>query len=337
LSIGIKIGGKSQIEQMTDDLEKLAERIRELTEWRRVDKPRIVTDTSDPFGIRRGDILRLGGKDFVVKGHKYESRFGIGDQPKYWVFSAIEMETAQPKIIKVVFHEEFHVHIGVFRIHCFRSPEKETRVLELVRGDQRFMQGYTVTDDHDNRVRIIDQIKGLSLFEYIFDIDKPHQQYFAEDLPQILRNLAECVRAIELLHRHQICHGDIRNDHIIIETGTGLYRWIDFDLDQHVSDYDVWSLGNILNYATGRGIVTFDKVLRGNQFDSKIKESLEPADASGFYEYRIMNLKKVYPYIPEKLNNILLHFILRPRSYYATVTEFLEDYLEMLDSDFPTG
>ena len=319
------------------ELEQLAERIREITGWRRVDKPRILTDTSDPFSLRRGDILRLGGKDFVVKGHKYETRFGIGDQPKYWVLSAVAIETAEPKIIKVVFHEEFHVHIGIFRIHCFRSPEKESRVLDLVRGDHRFMQGYTVPDGHNNQVRIIDFIKGPTIFEHIFNINKTHEQYFAEDLPGILRNLAECIRAVAFLHQHETCHGDIRNDHIILEPDTGRYRWIDFDLNQHVSDYDVWSLGNILNYATGKGITTFDKVFKTKEIDAKVKVSLEAGDASGFYEYRIMNLKKVYPYIPQKLNDILLHFTLHPKSYYATVTELLGDYLEMLDSDFPVS
>lgn len=319
------------------ELEQLADRIREITGWRRVDRPRIVTDTSDPFDIRRGDILRLGGKDFVVKGHKYESRFGIGDQPKYWVISALEMESAEPKIIKVVFHEEFHVHIGVFRIHCFRSPEKESQVLDLVRGDHRFMQGYTVADDKDNQVRIIDLIKGPTIFEHIFNISKTHEQYFAEDLPGILRNLAECIKAIEFLHQHHTCHGDIRNDHIFIDADTGHYRWIDFDLKQYVSDYDVWSMGNILNYATGKGITTFDKVLKTKEIDANIKTSLQTGDASGFYEYRIMNLKKIYPYIPQRLNDILLHFTLHPRAYYATVTELLEDFLEMLDSDFPAG
>jgi tRNA A-37 threonylcarbamoyl transferase component Bud32 len=285
--------------------------------------------------IQAGDIMRLGGRDFVVKGNLYESRFGIGDQPKYWVFSAVDLETREPKIIKTVFHEEFNVHIGKFRIHCYRSPQKEAQVLDTVRGDLRFMQGYTVKDDKDNHVRVIDHIKGPSIFEYVYHVNKPHEEYFYEDLPHILRQLAVCIGAIGFLHEQGTCHGDIRNDHVIIESGTGRYRWIDFDLNQHVSDYDVWSMGNILNYAIGKGITAFKKVFKSEEFSAEVRDRLCPDDASGFYDYRIMNLRKVYPYISERLNSILLHFTVRPQRHYATMAELLTDYTEMLDTEFP--
>ena len=314
---------------------RLVERIKEVTGWHRVEKPKIITDTSDSFRIERGNIVRLGGRDYVVRGFKYESRFGITDQPKYWVLSVYELETAEQKILKTVFHEEFNVHIGIFKIHCFRSPDKEAHVLDLVRGDMRFMQGFTVRDDKDNNVRVLDYIKGPSIFNRIYEINKSHERYFHEDLPDILRMLAGCIEAIMFLHQNGTCHGDIRNDHIIIETGTGRFRWIDFDLDQHVSDYDMWSLGNIINYSIGKGITSFDRVLKGKEFAPEIKNSLRPEDASAFYEYRIMNLQKVYPYLPRKLNDILAHFSVRPKEYYTDVRRLLEDYYEMLDTDFP--
>ena len=322
---------------MTTDFDRLADRIREVTGWSTAARPKIITDTTDWIHIERGNVLRLDGHDFVVKGCKYESRFGIDDQPKYWVLSAVDLETGGPKIIKTVFLEEFHVHIGLFKIHCYRSPEKEARVLDLVRGDSRFMQGYTVLDDKNNHVRVIDFIKGETIFQYLYRINKPHEQYCREDLPQILRNVAECIRAIEFLHRHGTCHGDIRNDHIIIDADTGRYRWIDFDLNQHVADYDLWSIGNILHYSVGKGIVTFEKVLKNPAFPQETRASLTPDDASGFYEYRIMNLGKIFPYLPPQLSDILLHFTVRPRAFYRTMTELLADYTEMLDNEFPTN
>lgn len=112
-----------------NESKRLAERIREVTGWRKIDRPVIVTDTSDPFSIERGNIVRLGRRDYIVRGHKYESRFGIADQPKYWVLSVYELETGEPKILKTVFYEEFNIHIGVFKVHCFRSPDKEAHVL----------------------------------------------------------------------------------------------------------------------------------------------------------------------------------------------------------------
>lgn len=318
-----------------DEIDKFIERIRELTGWQQVPHPSIITDTSDWTRIKRGDIMRLDNCDFLIIGNRYETRFGIEDQPKYWVFSAFELATGRQKIIKTVFHEDFYVHISIFRIHCYRSPEKESRVLDLVRGDERFMQGYTSLDEKGNHVRIIDFIKGKALLNDIHENTKSHEQYFHEDLPGILKKLTASLEAIALLHHFGTCHGDIRNDHIIIERDTGKFRWIDFDLNQHVADFDVWSIGNIINYVVGKGINSFHNVLKNSKFPADVRESLCPDDASAFYEYRIMNLKKLYPYIPEKLSNILLHFTTNPKSFYKNIEELLNDYKDMLECEFP--
>ncbi len=320
-----------------DEQERLNARITEITGWPPRGRVEIITDTSDWLKITRGCIVRLGGRDYIIKGNEYERRFGIQDQPKYWVFSAFDMETGRKKIIKTVFHEEFNVHIGVFKIHCYRSPEKEAKVLDLVRGDERFMQGYTALDDQKNHVRIIDFIPGKTLFNYIFNVPKPHEQYYYEDLPGILWKLIDCVEAIELLHENKLCHGDIRNDHIIIDAETGKYRWIDFDLNQHVSDFDLWSIGNILNYAAGKGITAFNNVLKSELFSPEVKQSLTGDDASGFFEYRIMNLAKLYPYISPKLSDMLLHFTVRPEKTYINMRGFVEDFHELLYKEFLSG
>lgn len=316
---------------------QIADRIKELTGWPTGGRFRIITDTTEWMRIGRGDVLRLGGCDFVVKGNRYETRFGIGEQPKYWVFGAIDLQSGKEKIIKTVFHEDFNVHIGVFKIHCYRSPEKEARVLELTRGDRRFMQGYTTEDEKGNQIRVLDYIRGETILQRVHESPKPHEQYFHEDLPGILKNLTGSLQAIHMLHTHHMCHGDIRNDHIIIEEGTGQYRWIDFDLNQHVSDFDTWSMGNILGYTVGKGINSFSMVLKSDKFSDKVKQSLTADDGSAFYEYRVMNLKKLYPYIPERLNDILLHFTIRPKKYYTDMAQLVRDYCQMLEDDFGQG
>jgi serine/threonine protein kinase len=318
-----------------DDRKLIAEKIRHLTGWTNVDRFEIHSDTTDWLRIKRGDIMRLGQCDYLVKGNMHETRFGIGEQPKYWVFSVLELETGEHKIIKTVFLEDFYVHVGIFKIHCYRSSEKEAYVLDIAKGDDRFMQGYTVMDSKENRIRVIDFIRGKTVFSYVHGIEKDHEQYFHEDLPDILRNLTDCFEAIDFLHKHGTCHGDVRNDHIIIDADTGKYRWIDFDLNQHVSDYDVWSLGNIINYAVGKGINSFQQILKGDKFSKDVKESLRPEDASAFFEYRVMNLKKLYPYIPPKLDNILNHFTIKPKAYYSNCSRLIEDYVEMLETEFP--
>lgn len=316
--------------------EELVARIKELTGWDvNPQRFKIVTDTSQWMDIIRGDIIRIGGKDFLVKGNMCETRFGIDDQPKYWVFNTKEMASGEEIILKMVFHEEFTAHIGILKIRCYRSPEKEGDVLTLARGDSRFMQGFTYYDDMNNSVRAIDFIKGMTMFNYIYTINKPHELFFYEDLPEILRKLYDLFLAIQLLHENKLCHGDIRNDHIIIERSTGEYKWIDFDLKQDVSDFDTWSMGNIISYIVGKGIKTFGQIMKGNDFSDEIKNSLVPSDSSAFHNYRVMNIAKLYPYIPPKLSKILMHFTINPKEYYSGLEEFCDQYWDMLETEFP--
>jgi hypothetical protein len=317
--------------------EELIESVKAATGWSNVTRVNVVTDTSDWTRIMRGDVLRLQGRSFLIKGNMYETRFGISDQPKFWVFRAIDLDNGTDKVIKMPFQEEFDVRITGIKIHCFRSSIKEARVIELVCGDSRFMQGYTVVDEHDNPIRIIDFIRGESLFAAIHNNPKSHEQFYYEDLPGILEKLLDSIFAISLLHDNHTCHGDIRNDHIIIDADTGRYRWIDFDLNQHVLDFDLWSLGNIINNTVAKGFVSFSAALKGDVFPDSVKQSLAPEDASAFYEYRIMNLKKLYPYISERLNNIMLHFTVKPIAFYTNVKHLVKDYREMLAKDFGIG
>ncbi len=317
------------------ELEDLRERIRDVTNWQSVDRTRIITDTSDFTRIQRGDVVRISGRDFVIEGNRYETRFGISDQPKYWVFGAIDLATGDKKILKTVFHEEFDVHIGPLRVHCFRSPKKEARVLNLVRGDLRFMQGCTLLDEKDNHVRVVDFINGPSIFQSVYDTGMDHETYYHEKLPGILRKLTPCLEAIQFLHHNGECHGDIRNDHIICDRLTGEYRWIDFDLNQHVSDFDVWSAGNILAYVAGMGISSHHQIMKSDRFSDRVKRSLTADDSSAFYAYRIINLRKLFPYISERLNDILKHFATRPHRVYCSMDGLLKDYRDMLAADFP--
>lgn len=294
----------------------------------------IVSDTSDWMRILRGDVIKLGEEYFLVRGNMRESRFGIDEQPKMWVFSATSLQDGTEKIIKTVFMEEFYAHIGFLRIRCYRDPDKESAVIDFGRGDTRFMQGNTYYDDMGNNVRVIDYIQGTTFFNLIPSINKQHKEYFIEDLPGILLKLRESIEAIGLLHKNGLCHGDIRNDHLYLETASGNLIWIDFDLKQDVSDFDLWSLGNIISYAAGKGIVTFDSVLKSKVVPDFIKNTLVNSDGSAFYNYRIMNLQKIFPYLPDRLSGLLRNFTIQPPVFYRNIDEFIGDYNEMLAKDF---
>jgi len=315
---------------------ELLDKVNEMTGWNI--NPRhfhVFTDTTDLMRIIRGNLVFIGGKYYIVKGNMHESRFGIDETPKYWVFDTIEMESGERKILKTVFDEEFYAHISILKIRCYRNPDKESKVLNITRNDSRFMQGYTRLDEKGNNVRIIDYIKGNTLFAYIPSIKKTHEEYFHEDLGNILWKLLHSILAIQFLHLNGLCHGDIRNDHIIIEKETSRYRWIDFDLNQDVTDFDLWSIGNLLVYAVGKGIITFDSVLKNKNISDKIKNSLTRNDCSAFYNYRIMDIQKVFPYIPDKLGNLLRHFTMNPVGFLSDIKELIRLYVDMLETVFP--
>jgi hypothetical protein len=291
---------------------------------------KVITDTTNFMKINRGQVIRLEGRSFVVSGDVYEPRFGLEEQPKFWVKRGYDLDNGGMVIIKLEFHEEFVTQVGPFRIPCFRSPKKESEVIRLVRGDSRFMQGETFFDSAGNNVRVLKFIQGKTLFHHILDMETDHEQYYYTRLAPILRKLIACCEAIRMLNDHDLCHGDIRNDHILIEEGTGEFRWIDFDLYQNFAAFDVWSLGRVIHFVTGKSLATFHDICTGGSFPAEVISSLQPADANMFFPNRLMNLRKIYPYINERLNNILMRFSVGAKRNYATVSELVQDLQEVV-------
>ncbi len=288
---------------------------------------RLIEDTSEFMGIGHGDVIAIGGKHYLVLRDEAERRFGMED-PKYWVKRCAELETGERKILKLVFYETFPLKIGDFEILCHRSPRKEARILELVSGDTRFMQGTSIHDTNGNDVRILDIIRGKQLDTLVEEIEASHEHYFFEQLPEILNHFIGACEAIAFLHSHGEKHGDIRRDHLWIEAGTGRYRWIDFDyaFDFHENPFglDIFGLGNILLFLTGKGEHTRHSMTRAG-FSNAVLAALTPEDYSLMFPHRLSNLKKLFPYIPEQLNNVLLHFSAGTYVFYDRVEELLSE------------
>ncbi len=308
-----------------DNPEDLKQRIESLTGRRVYGTPRISEDTTDYMGLAAGTVLRLEGSHYFVTGEAKEGRFGIVEQPKFWVKYAYDLEDGARKILKLVFHEQFSATLGHISVRCRRDPDKESRVLELTAGDERFMQGRTVHDALGNNVRILDFIPGRSLYTHVVTVDQPHEVYFHETLPEILHRILGCIEAVEWLHRNGEQHGDVRNDHILIEGGTGRYRWIDFDYTVNYLDYDIWSMGNLLTYAVGKGIRTCKEAVATLEARSVGGTSIGPDDALLFFKYRLANLGKIYPYIPRELNDLLMRFSTSTMEFYEDLGTMVQD------------
>ncbi|BCB95903.1 hypothetical protein JZK55_08250 [Dissulfurispira thermophila] len=286
---------------------------------------RIITDTTDFYRVDYDDVAIFKNRPYLIRNVEKEGRFGIDEQPKFWVKRAIDMITGETKIIKLVFWERFTAKVGGISFECFRSPKKEARILDIVRGHPNFMHGFSVEDSAGNLIRIIDYIKGKTLSDLVFSIKKSHEEYFYEDIPLLLKSYIELIDAVRFLHKHGEKHGDIRRDHILKDTNTGEYKWIDFDFNYYHREnkfgYDLFGLGNILIFITGKGDLTIQELT--NRPD--ILNSIDENDMNIVFHNRVANLKKIYPYIPDELNYILMHFSNGAEVFYESTDELLSD------------
>jgi serine/threonine protein kinase len=296
-------------------------------------KVRIHTDTTDFFRVDYGDVVVLGEKLYLIRHNAKEGRFGIDDEVKHWVKNAIDLTSGERKIVKLVFYEKFKSHVGAIEFECFRSPKKEARILSLVADHQNFMHGYGIQDQKGNLVRVLDFIDGRSLHDHIGSLKLDHETYFYDHFPGILKQFVECIEAVRFLHEHGEKHGDIRRDHILIDRNSGRYRWIDFDFNyrhrENIYGYDLFGLGNILIFLVGMGDVRL--------YDLKRKEhpalsSLSEDDVNIVFNHRVANIRKIYPYVPESLNRVLMHFSKGANLFYEHTRHFLDDL-----EDFNSG
>jgi hypothetical protein len=286
----------------------------------------IHTDTSDFFRVQYNDVVLLDGNPFLVRQNAKEGRFGLDDEVKHWVKRAIDLRNSEMKIIKLVFYEKFVARVGDIEFECFRSPKKEARILKLVDAHASFMHGVAVEDEKGNLVRILDYIYGPSLAAYVENLAVDHHAYFYEHFPGILENYTACIEGIRFLHENGEKHGDIRRDHILVERPGGHYRWIDFDYNyrhrENIYGYDLFGLGNVLIFLVGKGDVSLHDLKYRN--DPALSRLLEE-DLNIVFHNRVANLKKIYPYIPEALNRVLLHFSKGANWFYEQTGQLLED------------
>jgi hypothetical protein len=56
-----------------------------------------------------------------------------------WVKRALSLDSGQVYVLKLSCQEEFKIHVGPREIKCYRIAEVGTSVLELARGDGRFI------------------------------------------------------------------------------------------------------------------------------------------------------------------------------------------------------
>lgn len=297
--------------------------------------PRRIVDITDFFKIDGGDEIEVGGRYYQITGHEMERRFGIED-PKFWVKKAIDLESGHRKLIKFAFFESFYITLSGVKIRCYRNPEKEGEILEFMKGHPLFMQGEVFRDQNNNNIRVLDIVRGTNLYVKLDTLVMDHRTYFETLMPQLLRSLLPTFAAIRELHVRGYRHGDIRSDHVWIEDKTKNMVWIDFDYDYEAPEnpfgLDLFGLGNILLYVLGKGIHDLYAISSEIGKYAGMMDRIDAGDFSILDKSRLMNLKKLYPYIPEQFNDILMHFSKGSNVFYEYIDELLEDLNKAVDS-----
>jgi hypothetical protein len=293
---------------------------------RKLDRVRLIADTSQFMDLMLGDVIELESRRFLIKGVTYEGRFGLDEEPKHWVKRAVDWETGEARIIKLVFYEEFDLPVGKLKVRCYRSPAKEAHILDLVKDNPYFMQGESLRDAKGNLVRVLEVVKGGPFERGLIKIPGDHETYCRDHLRGVLQKLLPAFEGISYLHDHGQRHGDIRRDHLFECADSGLMRWIDFDynFDFNENPYglDLFGLGNVLCYAVGKGIPTLPEL----QIERpEVLDLLDTGDLSLIIPNRVFNLRKIYPHIPKELNRVLMHFAASANVFYERVGELLAD------------
>lgn len=310
---------------------------REVEKWLnyRPEKVTVHEMVDDFFAVNRGDVVVLDNRYYVISGIARERSFGLDEEPKYWVRYAYEIPSGKRKVIKMVYLEQFDLRYGDYVVRCFRSPSKEARALDAVKGNPYFMHGHTVSAVRGKQTRVIDYITGRTLLDKIEDADCSHERYFTSHFPALLRLFLPCLTALDFLHGAGIRHGDVRSDHLILDKDTGCLRWIDLDYDFIFTEspyaLDLLGIGNVLSELVGKGERTIHN-LRRNPSLAGALESLCPEDFSVVERTRLMNWRKVYPYIPKKLNRVLMHFAAGAEVHYESAAEIADDLGDALES-----
>lgn len=294
---------------------------------------RIVDDTTDFMALDPGDVMVLDDTPYLITRNEKEEGFGQDNESKFWVKRTINLRTGETKIVKLVFFEEFDIEVGGYKVHFCRSPLKEARILSAVRENPFFMQGDDVNDTAGNNVRIIDFIRGPSLNKLVGSYNIPYEEFFHTKLLGILTGVSDCLQSLTFLHDNGLVHGDVRWDHILFDRDQNIYRWIDFDyiydLPANPYSMDLGGLGKVITYLVGMGVYFYADIKTNPMFKSVV-DCLQPEDFSIMGQNRLVNLRKVYPYIPERLNNVLLHFSGYANVYYESVDEVLDDLRDAL-------
>ena len=115
----------------------------------------------------------------------------------------------------------------------------------------------------------------------------------------------------------------------MIDNHSGHCRWIDFDYTyrhrENMYGYDLFGLGNILAFVVGKGDLLLGDLQRNAP---EALDLLREEDLNIVFRNRVANLKKIFPYIPDALNSVLLHFSRGANCFYENTGQLISELEE---------
>ena len=82
----------------------------------------------------------------------------------------------------------------------------------------------------------------------------------------------------------------------------------------------------LLIFLVGGGDITIQQL---HASESAVVDKLSPDDMNIIFNNRVANIQKVYPYVPDALNYILMHFSNGANLFYENTEQLLEDLEEI--------
>ena len=276
----------------------------------RVPKRVRVKDTADFFRVDYDDVVVLEGIPYFVRNNEREGRFGLDDEQKFWVKRAGNLLTGELKVLKWVFRERFEAKIGNLVFECVRSPQKEARILELVRGRPEFMQGTTVLDSagqpaphpglHPRQDALPDRARTWAGPRGFLLQPLPHR--CSTSISGSSRPSVFFTRTT----RSTATSGATTSSRTRRRAGTaGSISTSTIATARAASPTTSSASGT--SSSSSPAAATSPRT--GCSLDKPdILDRLTEDDVNIVFHNRVNNLKKIYPYIPEKLNRVLMHF-----------------------------
>ncbi|MGX7348785.1 Stk1 family PASTA domain-containing Ser/Thr kinase [Dolosicoccus paucivorans] len=192
---------------------------------------------------------------------------------------------------------------------------------------------YDVDEEDGKQYIVMEYVKGEDLKTYI----RKHSPLPLESVVSIMMQL---LLAIDLAHKHQIIHRDIKPQNVLIKDGSEV-KITDFGIAIALTDTSITQTNTLLGsvhylspeQARGAnatvksdiyalGIVLYELITGTVPFDGESPVSI----ALKHFQEDLPSVREQYDYIPQSLENVILKATAKnPEDRYASVQEMLAD------------